>query len=170
MIDLADPNRYVPVKYPYIGGTKWNFFKWADIPDARDEKRVYLRRLRIVQTPWFALYLHFIFLPDEDRDPHDHPFSFRSLIVRGGYTESVWSVCHCLQGPHLTNEHRSRRTWGLGSIHKTSRDVAHMITTLTPGTITLVWAGAKKQDWGFYPNGLFEPWQSYNRAKYDEHS
>jgi hypothetical protein len=162
---------YVPVKYPYIGGTRWNFMKWADIPDARDIKRVYLRRLRILQTPWFALYLHFIYMPDEDRDPHDHPFSFKSLIVRGGYTEQVWPTCDCKIGKHLLGrEEISARTWKRGSIHRTSRNVAHMITTLKPGTITLVWAGAKKQEWGFYPGGLFEPWQSYNREKYDEFS
>lgn len=173
MVDLADAYPYVPVKYPYVGGTKWNFMKWADIPDARDLRRVYLRRLRIVQTPWFALYLHFIYLPDEDRAPHDHPFSFRSMILRGGYRERVWNVCwteperrHILPG-------LERRTWRRFSVHATPRTVAHIIEYLKPGTVTLVWAGPKKQEWGFYPiNAKWVPWAEYNRSKYavDEHS
>jgi hypothetical protein len=157
---------YVAVKYPYVGGTKWNFMKWADIPDARDENRVYLRRLRILQTPWFALYLHFIYLPDEDRAPHDHPFGFLSLIVRGGYTERLY---HQLGGRQLSKYQRTEnRTWRRGTIHTTSKRVAHMIWDLTPGTVTLVVAGRKKRDWGFWTEEGFVPWQQYNRAKYDE--
>lgn len=130
--------------------------KWADIPNARDITEVYLRRLRIAQTPWFALYLHFIYLPDEDRDPHDHPFTFWSLVVCGGYTERVW--------------HRGRvaatYTHRRGSVHRMPRDAAHTITHLTSPLVTLVFAGPKKQAWGFYTDAGFVPWQEYNRAKY----
>lgn len=167
MIDLADPYPYVPVKYPYVGGTKWNFMKWADIPDARDPKRVYLRRLRIFQTPWFALYLHWIFLPDDDRDPHDHPFTFWSWIVRGGYTERVWRI---FPGKHKADWVQGEKTWKRFSLHKMSQAEAHMIEHLKPGTITLVWAGRKTRDWGFYPESGFVPWQQYNSAKHDEHT
>lgn len=155
----------VPVKYPYVGGTKWAFWKWADIPDARDERRVYLRRLRILQTPWFALYLHFIFQSDKDRDPHDHPFAFRSLIVRGGYTERVWGLDN-LNGERWIAHHPVKRSWKRFTIHKTSLHVAHMIDYLLPGTVTLVFCGPKVQDWGFYTDRGFIPWQRYNRDKY----
>lgn len=152
----------VPVKYPYVGGTKWAFWKWADIPDARDEKRTYLRRLRIVQTPWFALYLHFIFLPDEDRDPHDHPFVFWSWILRGGYTERLFGVD---PGKHRNIDYRYK-TWRRWSLHKMPQTQAHMIDQLSPDTVTLVLCGAKTRDWGFYVDTGFVPWQRYNREKY----
>lgn len=157
----------VPIKYPYVGGTRWNFLTWADIPDAANPDRVYLRRLRILQTPWFALYLHFIFLPDEDRDPHDHPFPFWSMIVRGGYTETIWRVVS-LNGLRGISHDSRTQTWRRGSIHKTPLDRAHMITILAPGTITLVFCGPKVQEWGFYPDSKFKDWQAYNKAKFSE--
>lgn len=46
----------------------------------------YLWRLRIVQTPWFAIYLHRFDSPDQ-QGLHDHPWPFVSFILRGGYME-----------------------------------------------------------------------------------
>jgi hypothetical protein len=169
---LLDPDQfptvagfpYVEVLEPYVGGTTWNFIEWADIPDARDESRAYLRRLRIVQTPWSSWYLHWIVLPDEDRDPHDHPFPFYSLILRGGYTERLWRIV-----PGFTRDQMGshERRWLRGSLHKMDQEHAHMITDLRRGTLTMIFAGAKNNGgrWGFYtPN--FVPWQAYNKAKY----
>jgi hypothetical protein len=158
----------VPIKYPYVGGTRWNFMKWADIPDARDESQVYLRRLRILQTPKFAIYLHFIFLPDEDRDPHDHPFNFWSFIIRGGYTERLWDI---VPGAYKSTALRpAKKNWGVLSFHKMGQRQAHMISQLIPGTITLVFCGPKTGNgrWGFYTENGFVPWAKYNRQKYDE--
>ena len=152
----------VPIKYPYIGGTKWAFLKWADIPDASNDKRVYLRRLRIVQTPLFALYLHFIYLKDEDRDPHDHPFNFWSLILRGGYTERVWRIAPGIDRDRL----HFTQTWGRFSFHKMSMRESHMIDTLKPHTTTLVFCGRKVKSWGFYPETGYVPYQQYVTEKF----
>lgn len=154
--------RNVPVKYPYVGGTRWNFMTWADIPDARDESRVYLRRLRVLQTPWFAIYLHFIFQSDQDRDPHDHPFVFRSLVVRGGYTETLFPDPEHAKGVTKDLTHR-RWLW-----HKMPLRAAHMITDLKADTVTLVFCGAKVKDWGFWTDAGYVPWAQYNRQKFDE--
>lgn len=161
----VDSYRYVPVKHPYVGGTRWNFMKWADIPDARDINRVYLRRLRVLQTPRFAIYLHFIYLPDEDRDPHDHPFNFWSFVVRGGYSERLWRI-----GSIPKPWQARTKTWRAGSLHRMGIDQSHMIDSLLPGTITLVLAGRKQKDWGFWTQHGYVSWRDYNRAKYDEHS
>ena len=162
----------VPIKYPYVGGKRWAFMAWADIPDARDEKYVYLRRLRVCQTPWFALYLHFIFKKDDDRDPHDHPFRFWSLIVRGGYTERLFRI-----NPRIDKDQFAfTRRWNRWSWHKMDQKHAHMICDLDPGTITLVVCGPKRRnvdseaEWGFYTQQGFVPWKQYNRAKYSEDS
>lgn len=154
----------VPIKYPYIGGTRWNFLTWADIPDARNPKMAYLRRLRILQTPWFALYLHWIFKTDDDRDPHDHPFVFRSFIVRGGYTERLW---HIAPGKMRSIRCFDRR-WNRFSWHKMDQRHAHMIQTIVPGTITFIVAGPKRENgrWGFYTERGFIPWKDYNREKF----
>lgn len=154
--------KQVPVKHPYIGGTRWAFMKWADIPDARDESLVYLRRLRIVQTPWFAIYLHFIYNSDEDRDPHDHPFFFNSFVVRGGYIERLFTNPRRGLDKFVTQRHAR---W---SMHSMPLQSAHIITDLEPDTTTLVFCGPKTKDWGFWTPEGFVPWQEYNRQKYDE--
>ena len=41
-----------------------------------------LIRTRIVQTPWFGVYLHRHLRPDSYRELHDHPWSLVSLILR----------------------------------------------------------------------------------------
>ncbi len=166
MLRAVDAND-IPIKYPYKGGTRWNFMQWADIPDARNPHAVYLRRLRIIQTPWFAFYLHWIFKTDEDRDPHDHPFVFWSFIVRGGYTERLWRIVP--GGVRYTQSYDRR--WNRFSLHKMDQQTAHMIQTIQPGTITLVMAGKKTGNgrWGFYTPG-FVRWQDYNREKYDHSS
>src|SRR5687767_1497882 len=40
------------VKYPYRSGIRYAFMEMADIPSADNPELVYLRRLRIAQTPW----------------------------------------------------------------------------------------------------------------------
>lgn len=160
----------VPVKYPYRGGTRWNLWTWADIPDARNPAAVYLRRLRVVQTPWFALYVHWIFKRDDDRDPHDHPFTFWSLILRGGYTERLFDIA-----PKKMRTFTSTvKTWRRWSLHQMSRRQAHMVIGLQPGTVTLLLCGPKdnqadpKNEWGFYTERGFVPWSEYDRATVNE--
>ena len=145
------------VKYPYKGDVQWAFLKWADIESAIYPGYTYLRRLRIFQTPWFALYLHFIFEPDLDRDPHDHPCNFWSLILRGGYFERVYMNIRNL----FYNDYRTRRRF---TVAKMPITWAHRIEELKPGTITLCWFGARQRRWGFWTDLGFVPAQDYART------
>lgn len=139
---------------------RWAFMRWTDIPDRNDPTKTYLRRLRIVQTPWFALYLHFIFLPDDDRDPHDHPWNFGSFVIRGGYSERLYDLGGEFGGVRLLGEKRHGRL----SVHRMKMDKAHRITNIEPGLATLVFIGPRKRDWGFWTEDGFVRWQKYDRA------
>jgi len=46
----------------------------------------YLIRYTLIKTKWFSLKIHKIIQSDPE-DLHDHPWSFISLILWGGYTE-----------------------------------------------------------------------------------
>jgi len=142
-----------------MGVVKWAFMRWYDIPDRNDPSKVYLRRLRIVQTPWFALYLHFIFLPDEDRDPHDHPWNFWSFIVKGGYTERMYD----LGGPFGNMRFLGEKTHRRGYLHSVKVNQAHRIVRAEPGLTTLVFCGRRQRDWGFWTEDGFVRWQDYDR-------
>ena len=135
-------------------GTRWALLRMFEVPDATEPDRVYLRRLRIVQTPWFGLYLHWIFLPDRDRDPHDHPWPFVSWVLRGGYTETTWTTPVDLQ-QHVRNR------W---SAHRISTRVAHSIDQLQPRTVTLVAVGRRCRDWGFWTPTGWVHYAAYDRA------
>ena len=72
-------------------GLRWAFLHRVDIPDMQDPNATYLTRWRLVECPWFGVYLHAIRIDDSDRHLHNHPWAFCSLVLRGGYVEA---------GPH----------------------------------------------------------------------
>ena len=154
------PNNKVPMKYPLPRSKPWGFWKWVDIPSAYDPRVVYLRRLRIAQTPWGSMYLHLIYETDTDRHPHDHPWRFWSLILRGSYSERVWNE---LGG-------RSRTyTWRAGSLHSMRSDQAHQITDITDPLITLVLTGRRIREFCFWTEDGLVPWHRYRDvAAYDD--
>lgn len=133
---------------------KWAFMQWFDIPSSINPGKVYLRRLRIVQTPLWALYLHFIYEVDA-QDPHDHPFNFWTLILRGGYREQVFA------DPGSLLAIIKLKTWDAVSLHKMSINAAHKIYYLKDKTVTLVFVGRRQKDWGFYTRSGFVPQKEY---------
>jgi len=58
------------------------------------EGQPYIKRWRILETPWFNLWLHHILMDDDDRDMHNHPWWFYSFIISGGYVEEVTEPDH----------------------------------------------------------------------------
>ena len=83
----------------------------------------YLARRRIIQTPWFGIYVHQIYREDQDRDPHDHPWAFLTLILWRGYTERYWPDKHSLAMS-------STRVRGPGSLRFIPLRGGHIITTV----------------------------------------
>jgi len=102
-------------------------------------------RLRLIQTPWFGIYLHVIHQPDADPDPHNHPWHFASLVLSGGYTEHVWDKPGRL--PEFADEKTHRR----GSLHLMRRSQAHRIAEVHGLLWTLFLTGPRaKKEWGWW--------------------
>lgn len=137
--------------------SRWVFWQWVEIMDRHHPGEVYLRRLRIIDIPWFGVYLHWIFLPDTDRDPHDHPWPFWSIPLRGGYTETVWRDVSDLAT-------REERTWRPCTVHRVRLAWAHRIDTLAPGTLTLILRGPRLKSWGFWTEAGVVHWRHYPDA------
>ena len=120
----------------------------------------FLDQLQLVRTPWFGVYLHCIHRPDEPA-PHDHPWPFASLVLSGGYLETLYPDKR--DGEHWRV--RYRRRFSLAGVRLRS---AHRVTH-TDGdrpVWTLVLAGREKNpDWGFYKDGQFVPWRVYQGVK-----
>jgi len=63
----------------------WKLLKSREIK--REDGKLYMKRWHILSTPWFGIKLHKIVASDYDC-LHDHPWSFISLILKGGYVET----------------------------------------------------------------------------------
>lgn len=67
-------------------------------PDGNPEADPYLIRYVVFSCRLFTVMVHKFLRGDKDRQLHDHPWSFVSLILCGGYweqTEKPSGVCHC---------------------------------------------------------------------------
>lgn len=118
----------------------------------------YLARLRILQTPWFGIYLHDIHKDDGDRAPHNHPWSFVSFVLRGSYTERLYP------DPLMRPEHYVEQTHRRLSAHRMGRVSAHRIVDASPGLKTLILCGPRQASWGFFVEGEYVDWAEYERA------
>jgi hypothetical protein len=172
--------------YKSTEGIRWAFMKKYEIPDVEHPEKTYLRRWRIIQTPLFALYLHHILMPDGDRDLHDHPYPFASLILAGGYTEErvqlvnrgvMWGTM-----PGEVTERRVRydkikygddpdvqeetvlvthKPWRFNFVPTTA---AHRIRfhRRESGTWSLMFVGPRTRTWGFWTAEGFVPHPEYH--------
>jgi hypothetical protein len=114
-----------------------------------------LHRWRLLQTPWFGIYVHLIYREDLEPVPHDHPWTFWSLILRGGYTEELHERPGSGSARLVT-----RHQW---SVHRFPLHHAHRIVGVSthPKTVTLVLVGRKLRVWGFYDGNV---WVDYRDA------
>lgn len=121
---------------------------------------VYLRRLRVIQTPWFSIYWHHIDGPDPDPYPHDHPWAFASFVIRGGYEEVTYYGEH----PRIPDH---ANIWNRFSFHRIPAEgIAHKIYLVKPKTTTLIFAGPRKREWGFWSEYGWEQWEQYLNRMY----
>lgn len=129
------------------------------IPDKGDNVASYMERRWLLNVPvtqqkrrWrlpFEIRVHWIKRADADRDRHDHPWNWRTIILFGWYEEDA----------------------GLGIVRRSAGDTAgklcsdsHMITAVSPGGVwTLFIVGPYRQKWGFHtPTGKV-PYDKYDR-------
>jgi hypothetical protein len=133
----------------YKSGTNWCFWRWT-ITDSE-----YITRLHLVKTPWFSICLHWINRPDPEPYLHDHPVSFLSLILTGGYSENRMKDGKTAQ---IVN-HR----W-FNSVRASLED-RHTIVTVEPNTLTLALMGPKVREWGFHSENGWILWKDYYQAQ-----
>lgn len=147
----------------YVSGRRsprWAIWSRLLVPCQNGDQ--YLARLRLIQTPWFGVYLHDIYEPDGDRDPHNHPWSFVSVVLRGRYVERVYPTPDATKTP-LTSHHYEVHEHRRFSAHRMGRGAAHRITYAAPGLKTLILTGPRGPGWGFFRHGEFIPWERYER-------
>lgn len=140
---------------------RWAFMERFEVPNLDRPEQTYLSRLRIVQTPWFALYLHRMDGPDSRPTLHDHPWNFLSVVLRGGYIERR------LDPRTMTvDEHRVVHRWNRMCTHD-----AHAITSLLRlPTWTLLFVGVRRRTWGYWEGPVSDDqrwrWTPFNTHRH----
>lgn len=124
----------------YVSGTSWCVFRRTEVDSG------YITRLHLIKTPWFAVDVHWINHPDVEPYLHDHPVTFISIILRGGYWENRNGVI------------KQRRFY---NFIRATPDDRHTIVRVYPNTLTLCFMGPKTREWGFHINGSWVHWKAY---------
>lgn len=106
-----------------------------EIPNLDDPEETYLTRLRLIQTPWFGIYLHRMDGPDSRDTLHDHPWSFVSIVLRGGYWEMREYLSHGQQISRINV--------------KRAEDLHYIYKLFRYPTWTLMLVGRRKREWGY---------------------
>jgi hypothetical protein len=140
--------------------------------DIVENDGVYMKRWRIIHTPWFGLRVHNIVRSDQDRELHDHPFWFISLVLKGGYIEETPDGLKKYYGPGSV---LMRSAAALHRLDLTKNLVREQISIYHSDVIekevpawTLVIRGPKVRQWGFLtPDGWVpsHAWRKYIEAR-----
>lgn len=108
------------------------------IPDRLNTDKPYLTRHYLIGGPkhrWFTVCLHEFHCSDPT-DLHDHPFSYLTLVLSGGYWEDTSEGRFWRAPGHL--RYRSAR-----SLHRIELDPS------SGPVFTLFFMGRRVRDWGF---------------------
>ncbi len=117
---------------------RWCFWKHTIIGDGAT---VYMKRLTLLATPWFSVKLHKIFRADGQRELHDHPWNFLSVVLWGTYVEET-----------ITEPREV--VW----FNWKKAEDSHSISWVsTKPVVTLVFCGPVKRTWGFWVKKPTEP-------------
>lgn len=134
---------------------RWQDIHWRD-------GNLYLRKLYLARTPLGQVSVHWMFRPDPDRDPHDHPRSFISFVLRGGYTEERYTVVVPPRPPARQTRLASTSLVRLsGDVAYRRAEELHRIAAIEPGTVTLVLWGRRRRPWGFHNGRVWVFWRDY---------
>jgi hypothetical protein len=104
----------------------------------------------------FNIFVH-KFLKSDPDDVHDHPWSYFTIILRGGYWE--WIPVFNIRGAKI---HEYCVWRGVGSFRFASANSYHRIELDPEVTCwTLFMPGRKQRDWGFLVKNKWVQWQEY---------
>lgn len=134
----------------WYGAEWWRRRTWPrryDVTGGADAG-VFLTRWTIFSAFGWRLRVHLFRRPDVDSCLHDHPWSFWTLILRGGYIERNDSG-HAYLGP--------------GTLAFRPAEYRHRIVDLPDGrSWSLVVTSPKRREWGFTtPRGHWIPWRPF---------
>lgn len=141
-----------------------------------DECPLMLRRT-LFASRWGKLLVHRFFPGASDGAAHDHPRSFVTVVLRGGYEDrSLCPRCHgtaklppsggfeigCLR-PGCEDGWVVDRV-AAPAVRFRRAEHAHVTRVFPEGATTVVLMGPLRRDWGFWREGRWYPWRVFERV------
>lgn len=128
-----------------------------------DHDSPYLTRWTIFDALGVRLYLHKFHRSDHD-DLHDHPWAFASLILWRGYVEETpCGICKA-DASHCRYRVRERKRPGMILFRRANH--AHRVVLIDDKpSWSLVIAGRRKREWGFFTRRGWQQWMEYFTEK-----
>ncbi len=112
---------------------------------------VHFRRWEILKTRWGSIWLHAIYKADQDKHLHNHPWDFKSIVLKGSYLEKTEKGI-IKQHPGKFNSRSGE------SYHK-------ILELLSPVVYTLFFVSPTKREWGYKVDGKFIDHITYRELK-----
>lgn len=125
--------------------------------DIVKDGNLYLRRFYLSPSIFGRrIYLHHIMRSDEDRHPHDHPWSFFTMMLWGRYTEHFYTYCGDV------TVMRSRVLKPFRTLFRRATDTHRLFLSHGP-CWTFVVRGKQTREWGFATESGWMHWKQYLR-------
>jgi hypothetical protein len=112
--------------------------------------------VRLLQKLGVAIRVHEILRSDSGRDPHDHPWPYLTVILKGGYFEERYDD----QGKLVSTKYH-----GAGSVLWRPAGSWHRLIVPNGQTVTTLFVSGKKAcTWGFNVDGKKVPYHEYKEG------
>lgn len=119
--------------------------KWETPPvHIPDEKGMTYKTELVLQRVPHVEKINWWHQPDPRREPHSHPWPFRSTILSGGYTETRWTL---IDGVWTKSTHSYKE----GDVNDMLAGTFHTVDEVLPKTTTHMVCGELVPDgfWGY---------------------
>lgn len=161
----ARPSSGLPITRPFHRLLCCFFYHEDIVKDIDGRPSLYLRRWFLLgwspmsknQAPKPGIYLHQFCRSDDDRDPHDHPWDFTTIVLKGGYVDETWHADH--EGGRAVVGYEP---CGPFSVRRRKAEHLHRVQ-LMPGRTSwsLLFIAPKRRSWGFHTPTGWQSWRDY---------
>ena len=111
---------------------------------------IQFRRWRLFSCPWFGIFIHKIYISDNDVHPHNHHWNFLSIVLGGLYEET-----------DKNNKLFPLRKFG--SIYTLNTKEYHRVYVSEPSTVLIITGKRKSDYWGYWTEMGFVGWETYRK-------
>lgn len=120
--------------------------------------------LKLGKAPFLKAMVHYFPAETTDRDPHDHPRSFITFVLRGRYIDTSWEKVELPDQEYM----QTIELVEAGQVIYRPARHTHIVETAEVGCWTIVVMGPEIREWGFlrisaskYTSHRWMPWKKY---------